>query len=190
MTDNFNSYLESEAVNYWRNLCFREGELRHYDKGDYFFTEGEVARYIGFIKSGTLKYVAFSEDGTEHVLGLEFTGGFVADFPFSLSGIKARTSVIATSPCDILCIPTRSLMERMENDTMLKDTVMKSTEAVFSTVYNRYKALYSQSPRERYDELISRHHDLFQLFSLKDIASFLNITPTHLSRLRKNLEGV
>lgn len=81
-------------------------------------------------------------------------------------------------------------MERMESDAILKDTVIKSTEAVFSTVYNRYKALYSQSPRERYDELISRHHDLFQLFSLKDIASFLNITPTHLSRLRKNLEGV
>ena len=46
--------------------------------------------------------------------------------------------------------------------------------------------LYVKTPQERYDDLINRHPDLFDLFSLKDIASFLNITPTHLSRLRKN----
>lgn len=43
----------------------------------------------------------------------------------------------------------------------------------------------SKAPQQRYDELVSRHPDLFTLFSLKDIASYLNITPTHLSRLRK-----
>ena len=64
---------------------------------------------------------------------------------------------------------------------------MISTEAVFSTVYDRYAALYSQTSQERYNDLISRHPDLFNLFSLKDIASFLKITPTHLSRLRKNV---
>lgn len=39
----------------------------------------------------------------------------------------------------------------------------------------------------RYNHLISTHPDLFNLFSLKDIASFLNITPTHLSRLRRKI---
>ena len=29
-----------------------------------------------------------------------------------------------------------------------------------------------------------KHEDIFSIFSLKDIASFLNITPTYLSRLR------
>lgn len=33
--------------------------------------------------------------------------------------------------------------------------------------------------------LDSRHTDLFTLFPLKDIESFLNITRTHLSRFRK-----
>ena len=44
---------------------------------------------------------------------------------------------------------------------------------------------YSKSPQLRYNELICRDPNLFELFSLKDIASLLNITPTHLSRLRK-----
>lgn len=83
MVSNFNTYIESPSVEFWRELCLKEGTLRHYDKGEDSFTVGSVARYFGYIKSGTLKYVAYSEDGTEHVLGLEFAGEFVTDFPSS-----------------------------------------------------------------------------------------------------------
>ena len=137
--------------------------------------------------SGTLKYVAYSGDGTGHVVGLEFDGEFVSDFPFSLSGVEARVSIVAVTPCDIYCFPVREIAERMqEEDSAMKDLVYRSTEAVFSTVYDRYMALYCKTPQLRYEELVARHPDLFKMFSLKDIASFLNITPTHLSRLRKN----
>ena len=177
--------MDCPAIDYWRELCRREGEPRHYDRGEFFFSEGEVARNVGLILSGTLKYVAFDEEGTEHVLGLEFTDEFVAGFPFSFYGQKARTSVVAVSPCEILCVPSAVLGSRMMDDARLREMVMQTTEAVFGTVYDRYKSLYCKSPRERYEDLISRHPNLFALFPLRDIASFLNITPTHLSRLRK-----
>ena len=65
---------------------------------------------------------------------------------------------------------------------------MRSTEAVFATVYDRYLALHTKTPQERYDDLMNQHPDLFRIFPLKDIASYLNITPTHVSRLRKHIE--
>lgn len=166
MADKFNSYIDSPAVAYWRDLCLKEGILRFYDKGEDFFTVGHVARYLGFIQSGTLKYVAYGQDGSEHVLGLEFAGEFVADFPFSFRGIPARTSVIATSPCEIFCVSTKTIGERIKSDERLRDAVMISTEAVFSTVYDRYVAIYAKTSQERYNELITRHPDLFKLFSL------------------------
>lgn len=183
----FNSYIECQAVEYWKKLCLKEGTPIHFSKGDYFFREGEVAKYFGFIQSGTLKYTAYDIEGTEYILGLEFAGGFVSDFPFSFHGIKARTSVIATSPCEILCVPTHTIQERLTTDNELTAVVLESTEAVFDTVYDRYKDLYIKSPQIRYNDLISQHPDLFSLFSLRDIASFLKITPTHLSRLRRNI---
>ncbi|MCM1139645.1 MAG: Crp/Fnr family transcriptional regulator [Muribaculum sp.] len=187
MKENFNTYIDYIESDFWRELCVKEGKLRHYERGDEFAKVGEVARYIGYIKSGTLKYVAFSSDGTEHVIGLEFDGEFVSDFPFSLSGIKARVSIVAVTPCEIYCYPVYEMVKRMREDVNVKDIVMHSAEAVFSTVYDRYVALYTQTPQQRYDDMISRHPDLFSLFSLRDIASFLNVTPTHLSRLRKNI---
>ena len=187
MTYNFNTYIDNAPVEYWRELCLREGMLRHYDKGEDFFTVGEVARFIGYVKSGTLKYVAYGDDGSEHVIGLEFEGEFVADFPFSLFGQKARASVVAETPCEIYCLPTSVLSQRLNTDPKLKDIVMVSTTAVFSTVYDRYKDLHTKSAQQRYVDLITHHPDIFALFPLRDIASYLNITQTHLSRLRKNI---
>lgn len=178
--------MESPPISYWRDLCLQEGTLRHYEKGGDFVSVGTVGRYIGLIKSGTLKYVAFSEDGSEHVVGLEFADEFVADYPFSLRGQKARISIVAETPCDIYCLSTAALSERLKNDPDFREIVTISTEAVFSTAYDRYIYLHTKTPKERYNILISQHPDLFLHFPLKDIASFLNITPTHLSRLRKN----
>ena len=185
MMKRFNSYIDSPAADYWKDLCLREGTLKRFGRGEDFFRAGEVARYFGYIESGTLKYVAYGEDGSEHVIGLEFAGEFVTDFPFSLRGQKARASVVAETPCEIYCVSTVILGERLKTDVVLKEMVMMGTEAVFSTVYDRYMDLHIKTPRQRYNELISMHPDLFSLFPLKDIASFLNITQTHLSRLRK-----
>ena len=180
--------MDCSAIDYWRKLCLNSGELIHFDSGEYFSREGEVARYFGFIQSGTLKYSTIGEDGTEHVLGMEFAGGFVSDFPFSISGLKARTSIIAASPCDILCISTKYIRDHISTNPDLLEVMFKSTEAVFGTVYDRYKDLYTKPAQRRYEEMISKHPDLFQFFTLRDIASFLKITPTHLSRLRKNIK--
>lgn len=187
MAKRFNAYIDGIDPDFWRDLCVREGELRQYRKGEEFATAGTTARFLGYIKSGTLKYVAYADDGTPHVVGLEFAGEFVADFPFSLYRQKARCTIVAESDCEIYCLAAESVREMMDTDSRIKEIAMHSTESVFATVYDRYLALYCQSPQQRYLDLISRHPDLFALFSLKDIASFLNITPTHLSRLRKNI---
>ena len=158
--------------------------MRSYDKGDYFIERGQVGRYIGFVKSGTLKYVAYAADGSESVVGLEFAGEFVADFPFSLYGKKSRVSIVAVTPSEIYCISAIEVGMRMKSDDELYRVVAETNVALFDTTYNRYIDLHVKSVQERYNELIDKYKDIFLYFSLKDIASFLNITPTHLSRLR------
>lgn len=186
MTKNFNTYIEHIDVDAWREICVSKGTLRHFTKGEEFVSIGKIGRYIGFIQSGTLKYVARSADGTEHVMGLVFGEGFVGDWPFCIYGQKAKLAIVATTDCKIYCVSAEEVKKRMDDDPKFRDVIMHSTEEVYTTVYDRYVDLYVKTPQERYDDLINRHPDLFNLFSLKDIASFLKITPTHLSRLRKS----
>lgn len=181
----FNTYYDSIDLDFWRELFLREGVLLRYEKGESFVERGHPAPYIGYIKTGALKYVAYAADNSEHVVGLEFAGGFVADFPFSLYGWESRVSIIAVTPCEILCVSAKEIGERLKSDEELSRKVAESTLALFDNTYDRYIDLRLKSAKERYDELIYTHKDLFMFFSLKDIASFLNITPTHFSRLRK-----
>lgn len=187
MSTQFNSYIDNIDTDFWQNLCKSRGQLLHYDKGEAFVIAGEVGRYIGYVESGALKYECYSSDGTPHVVGLEFAGHFVCDFPGSLYRQKSRCSIITTVACEIYCIPSSEVAELMRTDEKVRQIIEDSTREVFNTVYDRIVDLYSKSPQQRYDELLRRDPDLFQLFSLKDIASLLNITPTHLSRLRKNI---
>lgn len=184
-SSNLNTYYENIDHEYWKDLCVNEGILRHYDKGEMFADQGKVAPYIGYIKTGALKYVTYSADGSEHVVGLEFAGEFVADFPFSLCGWKSRVSIIAVIPCDIYCISTKKLSKCLNPDSDFYRIVAESSIALFDTTYTRYIDLHTKSAKERYNELVEKYDYIFSIFSLKDIASFLNITPTHLSRLRK-----
>lgn len=182
----FNTYYENIDHDFWREMCVGKGILRQYERGELFAEEGHTAKYLGYIKSGSLKYVVCSPDGTERVVGLEFAGEFVADFPFSLYGEKSRVSIVAVTHCEIYCVPAKEIGQLMASDAELYRVVAESTKALFDTTYNRYINLHIKSAKERYDELVEKHKDIFTMFSLKDIASFLNITPTHLSRLRKS----
>ena len=185
MPSQFNSYIDNIDTDFWQNLCKSRGQLRHYDKGEAFVTAGEVGRYIGYVESGALKYVCYSSDESPHVVGLEFAGHFVCDFPGSLYRLKSRCSIIATVPCEIYCIPSNEVAELMRTDDKVRQVVESTIREVFYTLYDRHVDLYSKTPQQRYDELLRLDPNLFQLFTLKDIASLLNITPTHLSRFRK-----
>ncbi len=187
MSSNFNTYYENIDHDFWRKLCVEQGVLRSYDKGDYFIERGQVGRYIGFVKSGTLKYVAYDADGSESVVGLEFAGEFVADFPFSLYGKKSRVSIVAVTPCEIYCISAREVGMRMKSDEELYRAVAEANVALFDTIYDRYIDLHVKSVQERYNELIDKYKDIFSYFSLKDIASFLNITPHTFEQIKKIL---
>lgn len=182
---NFNSYLERMDLDFWREMCREKGTLRHYEPGDCFLEAGSVARYMGYVERGTLKYVATDSRGNGHVFNFEFPGGFVASFPDSIYNRKSKYSVIANSDCDIWCLPIVLLRERLLDDKDFELVIAKTSEHVFGQVYDMLLDSYRVSPKQRYEQLIAQHPEIFESFQLKDVASFLRIIPTHLSRLRK-----
>ena len=184
----FNSYIEHPEIGRWREICVNEGELCRYAKGEEFVSIGKVARYIGFVKSGTLKYVVRDSEGNDHVGGFASESEFVADWPFTLHGEKAKLAIVANSQCEIYRFPAKEIVKRMKKDPSLAELVARSTELVFYQTYERYIDLYCKSPEERYADMVARYPDIFDIYTLKDIASFLKITPTHLSRIRKKIE--
>ena len=185
MIREFNTYLEGIDSEFWSSLCREEGELRTYKKGEEFVTIGTVAKYIGLIKSGSVKYVAYNSDMDEKIVGLETVDGFAASWPFCLHNIPSVVSIIANTDLEIYCLTAVKINELAKNDLKIERKIAKANEHLFYTAYERLVSFYVQSPRERYESLLKKCPRVFEVFDLKDIASFLNITPQHLSRFRK-----
>ena len=186
MIKEFNTYLEGIDSEFWSRLCREEGELRKYKKGEEFISINTVAKYIGLINAGSVKYVAYTADFDERIVGLETVGGFAASWPFCLHGLPSHVSIIANSDLEIYCLSSSKINELAKNDLEVERQIAHSTEHVFYTAYERLISLYIKSPKERYQALLDKCPRVFEIFDLQDIASFLNITPTHLSRLRKS----
>lgn len=134
MKENFNTYIEQIDIEAWRKVCVSKGKLRRFAKGEEFVSTGKVGRYIGFIQSGTLKYVARSADGTEHVVSLVFGSGFVGDWRHFQYGQNATVAIVAASDCAIYCITVKVVKEIMASDPLFKDVVIHTTEAVYGTI--------------------------------------------------------
>ena len=185
MIKEFNTYLANVDSEFWSGLILEHGILRHYRKGEEFIAIGEVGKYIGLIKSGSVKYVAYTSRHDERIVGLETVEGFAASWPFCLHKIPSLVSIIANTDTEIYCLPVARLNELTKENPEIERQIAQSTEQVFYTAYERLIGFYIQTPKERYDDLLSKCPKIFEVFDLKDIASFLNITPQHLSRLKK-----
>ncbi|MCH5173757.1 MAG: Crp/Fnr family transcriptional regulator [Bacteroidales bacterium] len=183
----FNTYLHNTSVEHLGRLCREYGTLQTYKKGEEFISAGEPARHMGLIIDGTAKYVVYTSGGDERVIGLETVGGFVASFPWCLRRLPSPCTVIINSEATICRLPTHTLLELMQLDEDVRQNVERATEAIFYTIYDRYIDGYAMSPKERYRQLLQNVPALFDIFQLKDIASYLNVTPYHLRRLRADI---
>ena len=181
----FNTYIEKMDSMFWRKLILEHGCLKKYRKGEEFITIGTVAKFIGLIKSGSVKYIAYNADMDEKIVGLETVNGFAASWPFCLRGIPSIVTIMANSDLEIYCLSASKINELAKENLELERKIAHSTEEVFYTAYERLISFYTKSPKERYETMLEKCPRVFEIFDLKDVASYLNITPQHLSRLRR-----
>lgn len=162
MIKEFNTYLEEIDSEFWSHLCREKGELRTYKKGEEFITINSVAKHIGLIKSGSVKYTAYNDNMDEKIVGLETEGGFTASWSFCLHGIPSLVSIIANSDLQIYSLPSAKIIEMAQYDLEVERQIAQSTEHVFYTAYEWLISLYTQSPKERYVILLEKCPKVFR----------------------------
>jgi hypothetical protein len=121
----------------------------------------------------------------EYNTGFSFAGEFMADYPACLYNIKSEISIQALTACRIYICHSERLKEEFERSMESQYIARIAAEQMCFQTYSRYTDFYRLTPEERYRQLIKRSPDLLQLISVKEVSSYLRITPTHMSRIRK-----
>lgn len=181
--NDFLSYIDFEAV---REYCKANGKTVSFAKGDCFAVAGEIGRNVGFVKSGYFKYCVLTAKGDYAVTGFSSVDEIIMDFTQSFIFDKpSKISIIAGCDAEVVQVPLHTLRDFVTSN--YPDLIPRMMAVVVEEAYTRYLRLYSKTPTERYIELVEKYPDLLEQVTLRDIASFLLVTPVYLSRIRKNL---
>lgn len=204
-----NNNLDLETL---RDFCKREGEAVTYQKGDQFEREGDPARWLAFVESGCFKYVnhGISDDKApikrepsssldmaereearpkvkEHITWFSFKGEFVVDYPTFLYGRPSQTTIVAMMSSRVLRVTGQQLEQFFDQDKETMKLRAIIAEHILFQFRSRYLDLHCTTARERYDLLMQHCPGIVEHLDLQDIASFLNVTPQMLSRIRKEI---
>ena len=183
----FNSYINGLDLSRLTEYCINHGQLKQYAKGDYFVKEDEESRYIAYIECGYFNYkVHNSSEGKDYITGFAFEGEFVGDYPNCLSGKTSEVTIVAGTSCKVYQLAGEGLCKLLDSDDM-RDLKLAISDHLFSQVYTQYLDTYRMTTRERYKRLLLRCPEIVQSINLKDIASYLKVTPTTISNIRREM---
>jgi CRP-like cAMP-binding protein len=178
----FNNYLEIEGISEMRDFLLERGQVRVLNKDDRFIREGQKSGLIAYVERGAFRHLVRHTDGvTEKIAGYSFVGDFLADFT-QFQQTHSAVSVEAIRQSEIYVMPFEELAPHVSWE--LRYRIAESARA---DVYGRLLLLYRNIPEERYMGLIEHYPDILNEVSLREIASFLKITPETLSRIRKKV---
>lgn len=184
----FNLYDQKIDFAAIKDACREKGTHTHYAKDEPFVQQGYVGKYLGVVESGYFKYVTLTSSGDEAVVGFAFEGEIVADYYNSFNDLPSEITIKAGTEAEVSQIRTAEARELFYS--VYHDSLSSINGALFSEIYARYLELHRKTPTERYLDLIKLYPGLLATVSLRDIASYLLITPTYLSRIRKNLAKI
>lgn len=156
-------------------------------KGHHLIKVGEFCKEIFFIKSGRLRVYYLDEKGNEVTCFFFEENQFVSSYTSFLTNAPTKENIQAIADCEVFTI-SRDRLDKVSIQIPTLHIFRRiMAENLFIAMERRISMLQSQTAQERYEKTIKETPELILNIPLQYTASFLGITPQHLSRLRKEL---
>ena len=170
------------------DFCKKEGKMVEYRKGEQLEREGDPARWFAYVESGGFKYITRGiSDERDHLTWFSFEGEFVADYPCVLSGQPSLATIEAMMPCRVWRVSGEELLAFFHQSIKNMELRAVIGEHMLNQFKARYQDFHRATPHERYSLLMRRCPGIVEHLNLQDIASFLNVTPKTVSKIRKEI---
>jgi len=159
------------------------------DKGDYFIAEQQIATEIGFMEEGIMRAFYRTSDGTEYnkhfFVGPCLIGGYAS----LITGKPNQINQEALTACNVLTAKFSDILALYKRCPDVERAARILAEQFFVQKEQREIEIVLLDADERYRIFQRDFPTLENLIPQYHIASYLGVTPTQLSRIRKKLAG-
>jgi CRP-like cAMP-binding protein len=157
---------------------------RSFPRDAWLLRAGQHAEQSFFIVSGLVREFYTDRDGIEHTRTFLSEGSFTGSLIDLLSEEPAVTSIQALEPTETLAFRYRDFAALFDRFPSLERCARRVAEDLYRRKVQREHEMLALSAEERHDRWLAEHRALDARIRRKDLASYLGVTPEHLSRLR------
>jgi len=157
--------------------------IKHLKSNDLFFQIGKPCIEIGMLKKGVMRGFVYDNDGNE------ITTHFYQEGDMIIGSYIPKTNVAMTvktlEDCEISVADYSEVMASVNKDREITEIITKEFQKLNHQLQARLVALLNLNSVEKYELFLKEYPSLINRIPHYYIANYLGISPTQLSRARK-----
>lgn len=154
-----------------------------FDKRAMILERGRYCRYVWMLESGLVRHYWLS-DGNEIVTSFSIEGHLIFSMDELYYGEKSQEYAQAVERVEAYRIPVHTLNELFATNLELCNWGRIIHQNEYRRLHRSHRERLTLSARERYETFLRQFPEVSRRANLYDIASYLGITPSTLSKLR------
>lgn len=163
--------------------CYRQVQFQ---RGELFLKAGRIANDHLFLEKGFMRSFVFDTEGNEITLNFFPASSFVFDVASLFMRVPTEENIEATEPSSGYALSFEKLNQLFHQMPPFREFGRSILVKGFASFKLRTLAMINKTAEQRYAMLMQTNPTVFEHAPLKHIASYLGITDTSLSRIRKN----
>jgi len=180
-TDKFVNFSQADKDLLATVLTFKQvkakTELVSYDRRTdelFFLLKGCIRKY-------------YVKDGEQITIYLLTENNFIGAFDSFITGTKSKETVECLEPCELLVLKKSDLDSLYKEIPLMNEFVRKILEQMLIQFHQALSSFILNNPEERYTKLLTQNPEILQRVPQHMLATYLGITATSLSRIRKRI---
>ncbi|MGB3848540.1 MAG: Crp/Fnr family transcriptional regulator [Tunicatimonas sp.] len=156
-------------------------------KNDFLLAEGHTEDHYWFLERGIARSYAIDADGNDISTNFFVSGDVVIDWPSFFQRQPTRENIQALTDCTTWQLNYDAFQRLFHGIEAFREAGRaRLVDSYFELKKNRV-AMIADPAKVRYQRLLRERPDIIRYVPLKQIATYLGITDTSLSRIRKEL---
>lgn len=169
----------AEIASHFQSKSIAKNELQ--------LAEKRICDEYLFLEKGFMRSFAYDTEGNEVTTGYYSPGAIVFEVASFFNRTKSKENIQALTECSGYYIGYEELNTLFHTVPQFREFGRSILVKGFSGLKTKMLSMITETAEERYLFLLKTNPEIFQHAPLKNIASYLGITDTSLSRIRKEL---